>query len=84
MTDYDTRSDTHTQHVPPEFIPDGYLGVTDYTEEDLPSLAEAIASDVDAPVDEILDSLESLVHEYNVPVVDADRSMRVEYGEGEA
>ena len=83
MTDHDTPSDTHAQHVPSDFIPDGYIGVTNYTEEDLPALAEDIAAGGDATPDEILESLEDLVHEYNVPVVDAERSARIQYGEEE-
>jgi len=75
--------DTHAQHVPSDFIPDGYLGVTNHTEKDLPALAEDIAADADATPAEILETLEELVHEYNVPVVAADRSARVQYGKKE-
>ena len=83
MTHADTPDDTHAQDVPPEFIPEGYLAVTDYTEEDLPALAEDIAAGGDATTDEILETLEELVHGYNVPVVAAERSARIQYGEEE-
>jgi hypothetical protein len=82
MTDpTDTDHGTHAQHVPSEFIPEGYIQITNYTEEELPALAEDIAADADATPAEILETLEDLVHEYNVPVVEADRSARVQYGE---
>jgi predicted transcriptional regulator len=78
----DPTSNTHAQHVPAEFIPEGFIQVTNYTEEDLPALAEDIAADTDAPADEILENLENLL-EYNVPVTAADRSARQKFGEGD-
>ena len=76
----DATNDTHAQHVPSDFIPDGYIGVTNHTEKDLPALAEDIAVDTGAPVDEILGNLEGLVNEYNIPIVEADRSARRRFG----
>jgi predicted transcriptional regulator len=69
--------------VPVEFIPDGYHQLTNYTEENLDALAEDIAAGRDAPAAEVLEMLEALVHGYNVPVTEAERSARNEYGEGE-
>ena len=85
----DDSHNTHAQHtprdtiVPAEYIPEGHIRVTNHTEEDLPALAEDIAADADATPAEILETLEDLVHEYNIPVIEADRSARVQHGEKE-
>jgi predicted transcriptional regulator len=69
--------------VPPEFIPDGCISLTDYTAEDLDALAEKIASATGAPTDEILAMLDALVNEYDVPVPVAERSAREQARGGE-
>jgi len=83
MTDpTDTDHGTHAQHVPSELIPDGLIQITNYNEEDLGTLADDIAADVNAPAAEIRSSLEKLA-DYNVPIVEAERSVRRKYGEEE-
>jgi hypothetical protein len=79
----DPTSDTHAQHVPAEFIPEGYTQITNYTEEDLPALAEEIAADTDEPAGKIFGMLEGLVNGYNIPIARAERSARIQYGEKE-
>ena len=77
MNSDDSHDDTHAQiGVPPEFIPEGHTVLTEYTEDDLPTLAEDIAADTDAPTDEILGRLRELVEKYHVPLLEAERSVR--------
>jgi len=62
--------------LPEKFIPEGYTLLTDYTKDDLPLLAEDIATDTNRSVEEVREKLDILVNDCNVPIAEADRSLR--------
>jgi predicted transcriptional regulator len=62
--------------LPEKFIPEGYTQLTDYTKDDLHLLAEELAADTSWSVEEVHERLHALVHEHNVPIAEAERSVR--------
>jgi hypothetical protein len=64
--------------LPEEFIPEGYNQLTDYTKDDLPLLAEELAADTSWSAEEVHEKLHALVNEHNVPIAEAERSLRVQ------
>jgi hypothetical protein len=64
--------------IPEEFIPEGYNQLTDFTKDDVPILAEKIAGDTSRSVEEVHEKLHALVNEHNVPIAEAERSLRVQ------
>jgi len=68
--------------LPEKFIPEGYTQLTDYTKDDLHLLAEELAADTSWSVEEVHERLHALVHEHNVPIAAADRSVRTTIAKG--
>lgn len=68
--------------LPEKFIPEGYTQLTEYTKDDLPLLAEDIAADTNWSKEEVHERLHALVHEHNVPIAAADRSVRTTIAKG--
>ena len=62
--------------LPEKFIPEGYTQLTDYTKDDLHLLAEELAADTSWSVEEVREKLDILVNDCNVPIAEADRSVR--------